>query len=65
MADDKSRDGRFKVAGRQVLDFDLLDEQSKQAVIKCIQEKGRISVVIKDIGTIADNPDGGFRQLID
>ncbi len=65
MTDDKSKDGRFKASGRQVLDFELLDEESKQAVIKCIQEKGRISVVIRDVGTIADNTDGGFRQLID
>lgn len=65
MADNNSKDGRSKVAGRQVLDFELLDDESKQAVIKCIQEKGRISVVIRDVGSIADNPDGGFRQMID
>jgi NAD(P)-dependent dehydrogenase (short-subunit alcohol dehydrogenase family) len=64
MADEK-KDGRVKISGRQVLDFDLLDEQTKQAVIKCIQEKGRISVVMNDLGIAPDNGAAGFRQLID
>jgi hypothetical protein len=65
MADDMNKDGRVKVTGRQVLDFELLDDQTKQAVIKCIQDKGRISVVINEIGTVSDKIEGGFRQLID
>ena len=64
MADDMNKDGRVKVTGRQVLDFELLDDQTKQAVIKCIQDKGRISVVINEIGTVSDKTEGGFRQLI-
>lgn len=65
MADEKSESDRFKVSGRQVLEFDLLDDESKEAVIKCIREKGRISVVVKDVGIIADTRATGFRQLID
>jgi hypothetical protein len=65
MADDMNKDGRVKVTGRQVLDFELLDDQTKKAVIKCIQDKGRISVVINEIGTVSDKTEGAFRQLID
>ncbi|MFM0380091.1 hypothetical protein PQQ72_24075 [Paraburkholderia strydomiana] len=66
MANGKNEERRFTLSGRQVLDFELLDEESKQAVIKCIQEKGRISVIINEVGRIgpgAEEP--GFRQLID
>jgi hypothetical protein len=67
MAGEKSADGSFKVEGKQTVEFELLDDEAKQEVIKCIQTKGRIKVLLDDVGQIdlAGPRAGGFRQLID
>ncbi|MEI4486952.1 hypothetical protein V8J36_12200 [Frigidibacter sp. MR17.14] len=54
-----------KVPGREVLEFDLLDPKTREDVIKCIQERGKISVVIEDRGTVSLDRLSAFKQLID
>ncbi|MDP9536138.1 hypothetical protein Q7L38_26525 [Pseudomonas protegens] len=65
MANDKDKDKRFTVSGRQVVEFELLDDASKEALIKCINEKGRITLTFNEIGTIPETLEPGFRQIID
>ena len=62
---DKDADESFKVEGRQVVEFPLLDEQAQQELIRCIQTKGRIKIVIKDLGQIDLGRGTSYRQLID
>jgi hypothetical protein len=54
-----------KVPGREVLEFDLLDPKTREDVIKCIQERGKISIVIEDRGTVSLDRLSTFKQLID
>ena len=58
-------DNRTKVAGRQILEFDLLDPETQKNVIKCIQERGKISVVIEDRGMVSADQLSAFKQIID
>lgn len=60
-----AKDSRTKIAGRQTLEFDLLDPETQKSVIKCIQERGKISVVIEDRGVISANQLSAFTQIID
>jgi hypothetical protein len=61
MADDE----RTEVRGTQTLNFDLLDDDLREKVIRCIQERSRISVIIGDNGVIKGDLGVAFRQLID
>ncbi len=61
MADSK----RTKVPGRQTLEFDLLDAETQKSVIKCIQEHGKISIVMEDRGIVSPDQLSAFKQLID
>jgi len=63
--DDKDADATFKAHGRQVLEFPLLDDQAHQELLRCIQQKGKIRIVIDEVGKIDAGGSGGFRQLID
>lgn len=66
MAIDKDADGTFQADGRQVLEFPLLDEAAQQELLRCIQQKGKIRVVIKEVGQLdLAAGSGGYRQLID
>jgi hypothetical protein len=66
MAIDKDADGTFQADGRQVLEFPLLDEQAQQELFRCIQQKGKIRVVIKEVGRLdLDGGGASYRQLID
>lgn len=56
---------RTAVKGRQTLEFDLLDDELKKQVIKCIQERGRISVVLEGKSIASVGSFAGFEQLID
>ncbi|MTH36436.1 hypothetical protein GL279_17745 [Paracoccus limosus] len=56
---------RTKVDGRQTLEFDLLDPETQERVIECIQKRGKISVVIEDRGVISADQLTAFKQLID
>jgi hypothetical protein len=64
MAADSDDNGTFKVDGRQVLEFPLLDDQAQQELLRCIQEKKKIRIVINEIGQL-DLKGAGYRQLID
>lgn len=61
MADQK----RTTVSGKQILEFDLLDPETQKSVIQCIQERGKISVVIEDRGIVSPDQLSAFKQLID
>lgn len=58
-------DNRTKLDGIQTLEFDLLDKETQKKVIKCIQERGKISVQIEDRGIISTESLSAFKQLID
>lgn len=60
-----SDDNRTTVPGKQTLEFDLLDPETQKSVIQCIQERGRISVVIEDRGVVSPDQLSAFKQLID
>jgi len=60
-----SKNKRMPVAGKQILEFNILDAETKKRVIKCIKERGKISVSLQHTGIIADVPDGGFQQKVD
>ena len=62
MADKKNRTA---IDGTQTLEFDLLDEETQKDVIRCIQERGKISVKIEDRGTMSAEGLSAFKQLID
>ncbi|WP_299281766.1 hypothetical protein [uncultured Tateyamaria sp.] len=61
MADDE----RAKVAGRQTLEFDLLDAETQKKVIECIQERGKISVILEDRGVVSTGQLAAFQQMVD
>lgn len=64
-SDDNSKPTKLEGTMNQVLDFDLLDENTREAVIKCIKEKGKISVQLKNSHIVPDLDQRAFRQLID
>ena len=56
---------RTEIDGMQTLEFDLLDKETQANVIKCIQERGKISIKIEDRGTMSSEGLSAFKQLID
>ncbi len=63
MASKKSVQGRSKV----VLEIDVLDEDTKNRIMRCIERRGKITVTMqRKVGAKAlGAPDGGFSQQID
>ena len=52
---------------KHVIEFELLDDDTKRRVLECIERKGRISVVIHEasVRSIAGGGDSGYKQIID
>lgn len=61
-------DERTKLDGKMVhtIDFEALDENTRQKLIACIKEKGKVSVVLRPAGNVdLTGIHATFQQLID
>ena len=50
-----------------VLEFNVLDEDTKNRIMACIQRRGKITIttVHKGVTKVGNGTDGGFSQKID
>ncbi len=51
-------------AGKQTIELKVLDAATKEKVLKCIQERGKITISIKNAGVLSSKGDG-FAQSVD
>lgn len=56
--------GQFNIEN-QSIDLNILDEETKAKLLKCINDHGKIKISVTRVGSL-DTPDGGrFAQQID
>jgi len=66
MAISKQEEATLSIDGRQVLEFHLLDDQDQQELLRCIQEKKKVRIVINEVGSLDLGSGGrGYNRLID
>jgi hypothetical protein len=53
----------MKIESKQKLEFNILDEETRKAVIKCIQDRGKIIVNLKKTGELSVKDGGGYTQV--